>query len=933
MRKKTLIILVLLIVLVSILGVSYASWLFTGRQKDFNTLGSKCFELTMMNESEGITLDKTYPISDEEGLSTTGYTFTIKNTCNTYATYEVNLEDMLVEEKRLSGEYIKVSINDGSPINLKELEEKEPTIEESDKAYELTSGSLGPEEETTYTIKLWMDESTPALEETMNATFLSKVSIEAGYIPEENLENEILLNVSSLTESLNNKSEIFEITGTSTNYNLIEYSLDNSHWTRIDEPSKNIVITEEFTEEGKYSIYVRDEVGNIESIEFETTKLDKTVPEIKIEETDNQESIELSIAITDEKSTNLSYAITESKEEPTEWKEYTGEVTYTVVENKNYYIWTKDEAGNVTYQIYSASTIDTKAPELTISNTLTDWGKSDTITIQATDDVIGISGISISTSEGTYNWEVVENTLSYETAKEITENGTYYISVKDAYEHITTKSIVIDKVDNIAPILSDIQNSSNGAWAKSITLSWEITEEESGIAKVEYSTNNNSWNELSKEEWNGLTRNNERNDMLYIRVTDEVGNISNIKSTTMKIDNTIPSATWNIGNNVYGNNGWYQSLSLQSTIKDSYGEINTVRYCTTTESTCTPGTNASISNNTFTVTLGSNASPQKVCTEVIDKAGNTSGVICSSSYSVDTTDPTATISASVSNNTITVRATGSDAHSGIASYQYSRDNSTWYTSTSGTYNFTGLADGNYTLYVKSVDRSGRVSSTVSTTATVAYTNVYVSSNGNDSTGNGSSSRPYATIQTAYNKVASGGTINLMSNITLSETVNISKALTLQSNGSSRYTIYRDANMNQNGNEGTRLFGGGGNITFRNLVFDGQGYTMPNALIEVFGQVVMENVIIQNGYSPGNPGGGIVISNPSAHLTIYNSTITNCTGTGGGGIYVYNGGKLNATNVSFTNNHPYAIYLASTASNFDYLGCTFSGNSGNILDLR
>ena len=222
MKKKGLIILVILIVLVSILGVSYASWLFTDRQKDFNTLGSKCFELTMMNESEGITLDKAYPISDEEGLSTTGYTFTIKNTCNTYATYEVNLEDMLVEEKRLSGEYIKVSINDGKPINLKELEEKEPTIEESDKAYELTSGSLGPEEEITYTVKLWMDESTPTLEETMNATFLSKVSIEAGYIPEENLENEIVLQANSQTEEINNQKETFEITGTSTNYNLID---------------------------------------------------------------------------------------------------------------------------------------------------------------------------------------------------------------------------------------------------------------------------------------------------------------------------------------------------------------------------------------------------------------------------------------------------------------------------------------------------------------------------------------------------------------------------------------------------------------------------------------------------------------------------------------------------------------------------------------
>ncbi|HIR73988.1 TPA: hypothetical protein IAB95_00630, partial [Candidatus Ventrenecus avicola] len=79
---------------------------------------------------------------------------------------------------------------------------------------------------------------------------------------------------------------------------------------------------------------------------------------------------------------------------------------------------------------------------------------------------------------------------------------------------------------------------------------------------------------------------------------------------------------------------------------------------------------------------------------------------------VDTTNPTVTISASVSGNAITVQATGSDAHSGIASYQYSRDNSTWYTGTSGTYNFTGLSYGNYIIYVKVIDYSGRVSNIV-----------------------------------------------------------------------------------------------------------------------------------------------------------------------------------------------------------------------------
>ena len=316
--KKLLITILILLGIVSILGVSYANWFINEKQKDFNTLGSKCFELTMTNESEGITLNKTYPISDEEGLSTTGYTFTIKNTCNTYATYEVNLEDMLVEEKRLSGEYIKVSINDGTPVNLKNLEEKEGHLEESDKSYELTSGSLAPEEEATYTIKLWMDYDTPALEETMNATFLSKVTIEAGYIPEENLANEILLQANSQTEEINNQKETFEITGTSTNYNLIEYSIDNSHWTRIDEPSKNITIIYDFEEEKTYTFYVRDEVGNVKNIEIIPTKLDKNAPVIDIEEINNQETITLTITITDEKSNQIKYAITESKEEKTE---------------------------------------------------------------------------------------------------------------------------------------------------------------------------------------------------------------------------------------------------------------------------------------------------------------------------------------------------------------------------------------------------------------------------------------------------------------------------------------------------------------------------------------------------------------------------------------------------------------------------------------
>ena len=98
-------------------------------------------------------------------------------------------------------------------------------------------------------------------------------------------------------------------------------------------------------------------------------------------------------------------------------------------------------------------------------------------------------------------------------------------------------------VDKTAPVLSDITNSSNGNWATSITLKWTITETGSGISKVQYSFNNSTWNDLSSSEWYGLTRSNTRNDTLYIRAIDKAGNISNVKSTNMKIDTANPTLT------------------------------------------------------------------------------------------------------------------------------------------------------------------------------------------------------------------------------------------------------------------------------------------------------------------------------------------------------------------------------------------------------
>ena len=107
-KKIILIMLAMVIVLSLFVGVSYAYWRMTLYQSDLNTVLSDCFELNYLENTEAINLQKQWPLTDEEGLKTEGYSFTIQNVCKQTAYYQVNLEDILLSSKRLSNQYLKL---------------------------------------------------------------------------------------------------------------------------------------------------------------------------------------------------------------------------------------------------------------------------------------------------------------------------------------------------------------------------------------------------------------------------------------------------------------------------------------------------------------------------------------------------------------------------------------------------------------------------------------------------------------------------------------------------------------------------------------------------------------------------------------------------------------------------------------------------------
>ncbi len=184
-KKNVFMVMGLLIVCFLVIGVSYAVWQLTFTQTEKNVVTTGCFKVEFTDQNP-ITLDKAYPVSDEEGKSLTPYTFTITNTCDSEANYYINLETVTSSEKKLAEKYIKASLKkedneeflntlNSSYINLDKV------LPEASSAYKLYQGVLKANEVVTFSLNLWMDNDTPTTDEVMNATYEGKIAISTSY--------------------------------------------------------------------------------------------------------------------------------------------------------------------------------------------------------------------------------------------------------------------------------------------------------------------------------------------------------------------------------------------------------------------------------------------------------------------------------------------------------------------------------------------------------------------------------------------------------------------------------------------------------------------------------------------------------------------------------------------------------------------------------
>lgn len=192
-RKSRIAVVFLLFVLIStlVVGTSYALWQILFVQTNENVIKSSCFEIKF-SDANPIFLDEAYPISDSEGRNLTPYEFTLTNTCDSEARYQINLE-ILNDSTFTDLQYIKEYLNekDGAVASLilgkRQLVEK--TLDNATSAYKLKSGVLGAREVKTFHFRLWFDINTPVIDSVINKELNSKITVIASYNAPVNTRN------------------------------------------------------------------------------------------------------------------------------------------------------------------------------------------------------------------------------------------------------------------------------------------------------------------------------------------------------------------------------------------------------------------------------------------------------------------------------------------------------------------------------------------------------------------------------------------------------------------------------------------------------------------------------------------------------------------------------------------------------------------------
>ncbi len=175
-------------VLLVSMGSAYAVFTSFEKSKDFNTIEVGTLKISYQPSEasdsaygDTLSLPNAFPISDEEGLQSKPYKFTLTNEGDLKASYTIAIKDdsdMISNEgcadKQLDKSFIKISVNGQDPVFLSSL------LDVTKTSYIIAHGSLDAATEQnkpseTYEIRMWISDK--AGNDVLGKHFHGKISI------------------------------------------------------------------------------------------------------------------------------------------------------------------------------------------------------------------------------------------------------------------------------------------------------------------------------------------------------------------------------------------------------------------------------------------------------------------------------------------------------------------------------------------------------------------------------------------------------------------------------------------------------------------------------------------------------------------------------------------------------------------------------------
>lgn len=182
-KKKLKIYYSLLITVICIIGVSFAWFRLYLSQNEDNTLASRtCFNTTLTEDTSKIEITDAFPISDEDGMKQTPFTFTLKNNCSSYVKAYILIDSTYrtsTSTSYLSDNYLKVNVSPKDKNSSQSVILGAQTLtdtENSSKGYVLATAYLGANEEKSFDLRIWMDSAT-TLDQGLNKSWAGKIVV------------------------------------------------------------------------------------------------------------------------------------------------------------------------------------------------------------------------------------------------------------------------------------------------------------------------------------------------------------------------------------------------------------------------------------------------------------------------------------------------------------------------------------------------------------------------------------------------------------------------------------------------------------------------------------------------------------------------------------------------------------------------------------